>query len=54
MIARALLTLLLVLTPASALAAACPAPLRVMSYNVRLDTPADGDNRWDRRRPLLV
>lgn len=54
MIARALLALLLVLTPAPALAAACPAPLRVMSYNVRLDTPADGDNRWDRRRPLLV
>lgn len=25
-----------------------------MTYNIRLDTPADGDNRWANRRDLLV
>lgn len=25
-----------------------------MSYNIRLDTPADGPNRWDLRRDLLI
>lgn len=30
------------------------APLRAMTYNIRLDTPADGENRWERRRALLV
>lgn len=28
--------------------------LRVMTYNVRLDTPADGPNRWDQRRDLFI
>ena len=27
-----------------------PANLRVMSYNIRFDNPADGINRWDNRR----
>ena len=25
-------------------------PLRIMTYNIRLDTPVDGDNRWAYRR----
>ncbi|THH41801.1 endonuclease/exonuclease/phosphatase family protein [Neolewinella litorea] len=29
-------------------------PLRVMSYNVRYDSPDDGRNRWENRRDLLV
>jgi endonuclease/exonuclease/phosphatase family metal-dependent hydrolase len=28
--------------------------LRIMSFNVRLPTDADGDNRWERRRGLMV
>lgn len=30
------------------------ADFRVMTYNIRLDTPADGNNRWAPRRDLLV
>lgn len=30
------------------------ADFRVMTYNIRLDTPADGNNRWALRRDLLV
>lgn len=32
----------------------CPPDTRVMTYNIRLDTPADGPNRWELRRHLLV
>lgn len=33
----------------------CPdTEFRAMTYNIRLDTPADGDNRWARRRDLFV
>lgn len=54
MIRLALLAVLAVLsTPVSA-APRCPPDTRVMTYNIRLDTPADGPNRWDRRRDLLV
>lgn len=28
-------------------------PLRVMSYNIRIDTPSDGDHVWSRRRDHL-
>lgn len=35
-------------------AASAPAPLRVMSFNVRLLTDADGDNRWQLRRDLAA
>lgn len=30
------------------------AELRVMTYNIRLDTPADGPNRWELRRDLFI
>ncbi|NJB85003.1 endonuclease/exonuclease/phosphatase family metal-dependent hydrolase [Lewinella marina] len=30
------------------------APLTVMSYNVRYDSPDDGRNRWENRRDMLV
>jgi endonuclease/exonuclease/phosphatase family metal-dependent hydrolase len=29
-------------------------PLRVMTFNVRMPTDQDGDNRWDARRDLVV
>lgn len=35
-------------------AAPCAPELRVMTYNIRLDTPADGENRWEKRRPLFL
>lgn len=31
-----------------------PAPLRVMSFNVRLPTDADGENRWEMRQGLAA
>ena len=34
--------------------AADPAPLRVMSFNVRYGTASDGENAWDKRKELLV
>jgi endonuclease/exonuclease/phosphatase family metal-dependent hydrolase len=45
-----LLAALSVPTPAQA---AC-LPLRVMTYNIRLDLAADGVNRWSARRDFLV
>lgn len=30
------------------------APLKVMTFNVRLPTDADGDNRWQARKDILV
>ncbi|WP_374531817.1 endonuclease/exonuclease/phosphatase family protein [Novosphingobium sp.] len=34
---------------------ACAGPeLRVMTYNIRLDTPVDGANQWSARRDLFV
>ena len=30
------------------------APLKVMSYNIRYDSPDDGRDRWENRRDLLV
>ncbi len=35
-------------------AGACPEPLLAMTYNIRLDTPADGANAWVYRRDLLI
>ncbi|HYO24461.1 MAG TPA: endonuclease/exonuclease/phosphatase family protein [Lacipirellulaceae bacterium] len=29
-------------------------PVRVMTFNIRYNTPADGDNRWDARRDLAI
>ncbi len=48
----ALAAALLAATPAQA--ATCAPALRVMTYNIRLDTPADGENRWELRRPLVL
>lgn len=31
----------------------CEPPLLAMTYNIRLDTPADGDNAWAKRKHLL-
>src|SRR5574340_323123 len=40
---------------AALFASLCPAEtLRVMSFNVRLATGADGPNRWDLRKDILV
>lgn len=40
---------------ASAATSACDArPVRVMTYNIRLDTPADGENSWSHRRAWLT
>lgn len=33
---------------------ACPAPLRVMSFNVRVPVDTDGDKRWEVRRTAMV
>ena len=49
--------ILLVLAPAT-MGAATPerscAPLRVMSYNIRLDLASDGVNRWSARRDEFI
>jgi endonuclease/exonuclease/phosphatase family metal-dependent hydrolase len=42
---------LLICAPA---AAKGPAALRVMAYNIRLDTPVDGLNDWSHRRDMLT
>lgn len=39
--------------PASAAAAAAP-PLRVMTFNIRYDTPTDGPNAWPHRRDRVA
>ena len=44
---------LLALLAALPAAAATPtAPLRVMSFNIRYGTAADGDNAWPRGQPF--
>ncbi len=49
-----LLALALALAHASAAHAACSDPVRLMSFNIRLDTPADGDHAWQYRRAFLA
>lgn len=56
---RLLAALLLVLSTAltgfaASAADAAIAPLKVMAFNVRLPTDADGDNRWQARKDILV
>lgn len=56
---RRLAALLLVLSTAltgfaASAADAAIAPLKVMAFNVRLPTDADGDNRWQVRKDILV
>ena len=51
---RAILLALATLTVAAAPSSrSCPA-LRVMSYNIRLDIPSDGINRWSERREQFI
>src|SRR3546814_5281203 len=55
MFARIILALTLALFAAPAMAAPANAgcvgtPLLAMTYNIRLDTPADGDDAWPHRR----
>ncbi len=38
----------------SATAQTNPAPLRVMTYNLRFDNPADGENRWSNRKDRVA
>ncbi|MFO0800160.1 MAG: endonuclease/exonuclease/phosphatase family protein [Gemmataceae bacterium] len=48
----------LLLAAAAAAAAAvaddAPAPVRVMSFNIRYGTARDGDNHWDKRKDFLA
>lgn len=53
------LTLLLLLVvawtaPARAGDGDCAAPILAMTYNIRLDTAADGQNSWTHRRDFLI
>ena len=54
MIRLALLAALALFAAPACAAPRCEAETRVMTYNIRLDTPADGPNRWELRRDLLV
>lgn len=54
MIRLALLAALALLATAAHAAPVCPPDTRVMTYNIRMDTPADGPNRWELRRDLLT
>lgn len=40
--------------PAYAGTERCTGQILAMSYNIRLDTPADGDNGWSHRRDFLI
>ena len=31
-----------------------PQPINVMSYNIRMDNPGDGDNQWKFRRDFAA
>lgn len=50
---HAIVTMALTLLCAAAAAAQAPAPLKVMSFNIRYGTAKDGDNHWDKRRQML-
>jgi endonuclease/exonuclease/phosphatase family metal-dependent hydrolase len=52
--ARIVLLLALAASDGPAPAAAQSADLRVMSFNIRYGTAADGENRWPLRRALLI
>ena len=59
MFARIILALTLALFAAPAMAAPANAgcvgtPLLAMTYNIRLDTPTDGDDAWPHRRNFLI
>ena len=44
----------LVCGPERAVADGKPADVRVMSFNIRFGTAADGDNHWEKRKQFLV
>src|SRR6478735_1787061 len=46
--------LLLATAAAFGVAADAPAPVRVMSFNIRYGTARDGDNHWDKRKDFLA
>jgi endonuclease/exonuclease/phosphatase family metal-dependent hydrolase len=50
---RRVLVALALLCVVAAAAATEPAPLTVMSFNIRYATPRDGENRWEARRDFL-
>ena len=45
---------LLIAVLSSAALAQSPAPLRVVTYNIRFDNPGDGPNIWTNRREAMV
>ncbi|SFI81245.1 endonuclease/exonuclease/phosphatase family protein [Planctomicrobium piriforme] len=47
-------TLCLILSLAPQVSAADPAPLRVMSFNIRYAAAKDGPNAWDLRKDFLI
>lgn len=55
---RLILAIVLAVSPAGAALArtgqCSTSELRVMTYNIRLDTQSDGANRWANRRDLLI
>lgn len=54
-LARAIvLAVALMFVPASASAQCSGSPVLAMTYNIRLDTPADGANSWAYRRKFLI
>lgn len=46
--------LLVLLLPLLSLASQQPTQLKVLSYNIRLDTPADGANQWPYRKEKVA
>ena len=46
--------LLLILLPLLSLASQQPVQLKVLTYNIRLDTPADGANQWPYRKEKVA
>lgn len=51
---RPLFVVTLALAASAGPAADAPAPVRVMSFNVRYGTARDGANHWDRRKDFLA
>ncbi len=47
-------TLLAAISPSSALAQQTHAPLRAMSFNIRLGVAKDGENHWNKRKDFVV
>lgn len=53
-VALMLVTLITTVRPAGAQRAPADAAVSVMSFNIRYGTANDGENRWERRRDLLM